>query len=68
MSPGVIITAFVVSLLLVFGNKSDKPAKEQKRTQGALSGPIVFTSMEELAKVLDATDDTELVIVKPASK
>ena len=68
MSPGVIITAFVVSLLLVFGNKSDKPVKGPKGGQGGLSGPIVFTSVEELAKVLDATDDAELVIVKPASK
>ncbi|MEO1590447.1 MAG: hypothetical protein AAFU71_04040 [Cyanobacteria bacterium J06632_22] len=66
MSPGVIITAFIVSLLLVVGNKSDKPSKDKKAT--AVSGPVVFTSVEELAQLLDSAEDSELVIVKPGSK
>lgn len=68
MSPGVIITAFVVSLLLVFGNKSDKPEKSDKGSRASSLGPIMLTSVEELAQLLDDTDDAELVIVKPASK
>jgi len=68
MSPGVIITAFVVSLLLVFGNKSDSSAKDKKTAQTASSGPMIFTSVEELAELLDDSEDAEVVIVKSRSK
>ncbi len=67
MSPGIIITAFVVSLLLVFGNKTDKATQENKDSTVSIPGSLRVTSVEELTEILGDAADAEVFIVKTAS-
>lgn len=75
MSPGVVIIAFVVSLLLVFGNQKGQPVKAATESSKRITGKgdkgprsVVLASREELVQLLDENDGAELFVVKSASK
>ncbi|MEL6137858.1 MAG: hypothetical protein AAFR42_10670 [Cyanobacteria bacterium J06628_6] len=67
MSPGVVITGFIVALILVFGNKKTETEAASKTDTQKEMAKLSGISVEELARLLES-DEADIYVFQKSSK